>query len=80
MPIILIILKCKNSAKFFDLKVQSAKEILTLEKTQENLGFLLAKSYLCSRKRINNDELWKQLLSPRHKYRYSIWYPASGRQ
>ena len=40
MPIILIILKCKNSAKFFDLKVQSAKEILTLG-NKRNIFFVL---------------------------------------
>jgi hypothetical protein len=38
-------LRCKNSAKFFDLKVQSAKEILTLgKKKKEFLCFVLAKS------------------------------------
>jgi len=35
-------LRCKNSAKFFDLKVQSAKEILTLGKKRKNFFVLFS--------------------------------------
>ena len=35
-------LRCKNSAKFFDLKVQSAKEILTLSKKRKNFFVLFS--------------------------------------
>ena len=35
-------MRCKNSAKFFDLKVQSAKEILTLGKKRKNFFVLFS--------------------------------------